>query len=227
MPARLKELHALPRFPKMSVYPTYLDAADAYARKLRAAKILPGNDADALLRLHERIAEIYPRNQADMVSCHNDLKPENVLFDGDRVWLVDWEAAFLNDRFVDLSVVANFLVTTEEEEKAFLETYFGEAPGEYRLAQFYLTRQILHMFYASIFSLIGAAGKPVDEDEKMPAFREFHDRMWAGEFCLKTPEAKLRYARVHLGQVLANQHTERFEKSRQILVAGGRAEDPV
>jgi thiamine kinase-like enzyme len=63
-----------------------------------------------------------------MVSSHNDLKPENTLFDGDRVWLVDWEAAFLNDRYHDLATVENFVVTNDAEEEAHLRAYFGE-PG--------------------------------------------------------------------------------------------------
>ena len=46
-----------------------------------------------------------------MVSSPNDLfKPDNILFDGQGVWLVDWEAAFLNDRYADLAVVANLVV---------------------------------------------------------------------------------------------------------------------
>ena len=58
---------------------------------------------------------------------------------------MDWEAAFLNDRYADLAVVTNFVVTNGTEEEAYLRAYFGEATGEYRLAQFYLMPQIVHM----------------------------------------------------------------------------------
>jgi thiamine kinase-like enzyme len=51
---------------------------------------------------------------------------------------VDWEAAFLNDRYLDLAVVANFGVNSEADEGAFLQTYFGESAGEYRLNLFFL-----------------------------------------------------------------------------------------
>ena len=61
-----------------------------------------------------------------MVPSHDDLKPENILFDGHRVWLVDWEAAFLNDRYFDLAIVANFVVTNDAEERAYLQEYFGQ-----------------------------------------------------------------------------------------------------
>ena len=96
------------------------------------------------------------------MSSHNDLKPENILFDGDRVWLVDWEAAFLNDRYVDLAVVANFAVNSEADEQAYLERYFGESAGAYRLARFFLMCQVAHIFYAIVFlSLAAVAGKAI------------------------------------------------------------------
>ncbi len=60
-----------------------------------------------------------------MVSCHMDLKPENIVFDGRRVWLVGWQAAFVNDRYFDLAVAANFVVTGAAEESVYLEQYFG------------------------------------------------------------------------------------------------------
>src|SRR5579864_4816310 len=37
------------------------------------------------------------------------------------------EAAFLSDRYTDLAVAANFVVTNDAEEDVYLRTYFGEA----------------------------------------------------------------------------------------------------
>lgn len=48
---------------------------------------------EELIKQYTRIASVYPQNDEDLVSCHNGLKPENILFDMERVWLVDWEAA--------------------------------------------------------------------------------------------------------------------------------------
>jgi hypothetical protein len=80
----------------------YLDAVDGFIRKFQAAKILPLSETEELFRQYARVASVYPRHDSDMVSSHNDLKPENILFDSNHIWLVDWEAAFLNDRYVDL-----------------------------------------------------------------------------------------------------------------------------
>ena len=80
-------------------------------------------------------------------------------------------------------------------------------------------RQILHLFYAAIFTLIGSAGKPVDPVVKSPAFRDYHDGIWAGEISLATEEAKLQYARVHLNQAFENQDSMRFEEAMRIITA--------
>ncbi len=216
LPHTLQTLHALPPFSFPRVV-NYLDAMDKFVRKFQAAKILPADESEQLFHGYARVASVYPRNDSDMVSSHNDLKPENILFDGDRVWLVDWEAGFLNDRYVDLAVVANFVVTNGAEEDAYLRTYFGGAAGEYRLARFYLMRQLLHMFYPAVLMMLSLAGKPINSNEKAPGFRDFHDRIWAGEVSLGTDEAKLQYARVHMNQLLQNMQEVRFQEAIRIV----------
>lgn len=208
LPATLRALHALPPFPKITNYPSYLDAMDAFVQKLCAAKILPESETKELFELYARVASVYPRHDSDLASCHNDLKPENILFDGGRVWLVDWEAAFLNDRYADLAMVANFIVTND-----------GEEPGEYRLARFYLMRQISHMGYVAIFLLLGSSGKPIEPHTPAPAFRDFHNRIWASEVDLGSAEAKLQYGRVHMNQALHEMRASRFDHSLRIVAA--------
>jgi aminoglycoside phosphotransferase (APT) family kinase protein len=214
LPITLRTLHALPPFPK----PINTLSLDGFIRRFQDAKILPESETAELFERYAPVTSVYPRD-SDMVSSHNDLKPENVLFDGNRVWLVDWEAAFLNDRYFDLAVVANFVVTNDAEEEAYLRTYFGEAAGEYRLARFYLMRQTIHMLGAIVFMLFGSRGKPIDPDAKAPDFREFHDGIWAGEISLVTAEAKLQYARVHMNQLLQNMRTVRFQDALRIASA--------
>ena len=189
---------------------------DSFIRRFQDAKILPESETAELFERYAAVTSVYPRD-SDMVSCHNDLKPENVLFDGDRVWLVDWEAAFLNDRYFDLAIVANFVVTNDTEEEAYLRTYFGEAAGEYRLARFYLMRQTMHMLGAIVFMLFGSGGKPIDPHAKALDFRDFHDGIWTGEISLASNEAKLQYARVHMNQALRNMRTARFQDALRIV----------
>jgi aminoglycoside phosphotransferase (APT) family kinase protein len=213
----LKRLHSLPPFPAPRL--NYFDTMEGIVRKFQAAKILPESTTEELFRLYTNITSGYHRTDHDLVSCFNDLKPENILFDGNRVWLVDWEAAFLNDRYVDLAVVANFVVRNDNEEKEYLKRYFGEEFNEYNRARFFLMRQRLHMYYFTYFLLlVSADGVPIDLNLTKPDFREFHDRMWAGKIDLgktNSPnnDARQQYALVHMEQLLHNLRLKRFDDS--------------
>ena len=220
LPLTLKTLHALPPFPGPGAA-NYFDGVDRYVRKFHAAGILPESESAEIFGLYTQIAKVYPRDDPDRVSSHNDLKPQNILFDGTRVWLVDWEAAFLNDRYSDLAVVANFVVTNDEEEEAFLYAYFGEAPGRYRLARFFLMRQIAHLFYTAVMMLLGSAGRAIDAKAKPPEFRDLHNRIWAGEFSLATAHARFEYGTVHMRRLLENSREARFQEALEIVAAGG------
>jgi len=52
----------------------------------------------------ERIREAYLWVPTISVSSHNDPVPRNVLFDGERLWLIDWESAYRNDPLVDVAI---------------------------------------------------------------------------------------------------------------------------
>ena len=221
----LQALHALSPFPRLlndyDTAPSFLlrpsRLRDSFIQRFQAAKILPEIESEQLFQLYARVAGVYRIHDSDMVSSHNDLKPENILFDGERLWLLDWEAAFLNDRYSDLAVMANFVVTNDAEEEVYLQTYFGEAAGEYRLARFYLLRQVVHMFYAMGFMLLGSAGKPIELNETAPAFRDFHSRIWTGDVSLAGDEAKVQYGKVHMNQLFQNMRAVRFQDALRIV----------
>src|SRR6516225_5575477 len=160
-----------------------------------------------------------------MVPSHNDLfKPDNILFDGHRVWLVDWEAAFLNDRYAELAVVANLVTTNEAEERVYLQEYFGQPPDHYQLARLFLMRQVAHMFYAMVFLFLGSSGKPIEWSEAVPEIREFHQRIWAGEVNLAGNHTKTVYGRVHWVQLLQNMRQARYNEA--IRIASDRSAIP-
>ncbi len=216
LPVAIQALHASQPFPPLGAV-SHFDVMDRFVHAFQAARILPETETAELFQAYARVTSVYPRHDSNMVSSHNDLNPGNILFDGDRVWLVDWEAAFLNDPYVDLAVVANFVVTSDAGEEAYLRTYFGEPAGEYRHARFYLMRQILHVAYAALLMRLGSAGKVVEPATEAPDFRDFHNRIWSGDVSLSPPEAKLQYARVHMNQILQNQRTARFQDALRIV----------
>jgi len=224
MPASLRILHALPPFPvaPFNTTCTFLlnkgPALDGFFQKFQESKILSENETAELLSCYEHLATVYSRLDSDMAPSHNDLfKPDNMLFDGNRLWLVDWEAAFQNDRYADLAVVANMIVTNESEETIFLGQYFGEPPDEYQRARFYLMRQLAHMFYAMAFLTFGSSGKPIDRSEPAPAYSDFQRRFWAREVGLADSHAKTVYGRVHWEQLSQNMRQARFDEALRIL----------
>ncbi len=224
IPAALRALHAMAPFPTapFNTTCTFLlnegPALDDYLKRFRVSSILPANDTEELLARYRQVAAVYSRLDSDQAPGHNDLfKPDNMLFDGKRLWLVDWEAAFQNDRYADLAVVANMIVTNESEEGTYLQEYFGEPPDEYQSARFHLMRQLAHMFYAMAFLPLGSSGKPLGRSESVPGYSDFQRRFWAREVGLADDQAKIVFGRVHWEQLSQNMRQARFDEALRIV----------
>ncbi len=220
LPPALRRLHGLARFPKTF---NYVTAHKGFIWRFRTAGLVPRGEVEEVFARYEQVCAVYPRADSDMVSCHMDLKPENILFDGQRIWLVDWQAAFVNDRYFDLAAVANFVIADEADECTYLEQYFGQPADEYQRARFFLMCQVVHMFYAAVFLLLGSAGKPISRNED-PSFGDFHRRIWAGEIDLANKEHQITYGIVHWERLLRNVRRPRFEEAIGIAAERERNE---
>jgi thiamine kinase-like enzyme len=81
-------------------------------------------DLDALLedarRLSHRIAPFRP------VLCHNDLLPANLIDDGRRLWLVDWEYAGIGHPLFDLANLSANAALGDDQELDLLTAYRGQ-----------------------------------------------------------------------------------------------------
>ena len=64
------------------------------------------------------------------VLCHNDLLPANLLDDGDRLWIVDWEYAGMGDPFFDLGNLSVNNAFDEHEDAELVHAYCGGAEPE-------------------------------------------------------------------------------------------------
>jgi thiamine kinase-like enzyme len=60
------------------------------------------------------------------VPCHNDLNTANWIADGDRLWLLDWEYAGMNERYFDIGAMAANNEFDADAEQTLLAGYFGE-----------------------------------------------------------------------------------------------------
>jgi Phosphotransferase enzyme family len=127
-----RALHALTPPPKTF---NYVTAHKFFIWRLNNAGLLCEQETQAVFCRYAQLCLTYPRVEIDMVSCHMDLKPENVLYDGRQVWLIDWMAAHRNDRYSDLAMVAKFVIPGDMGDQTYLEQYFGHPADEYQLAR--------------------------------------------------------------------------------------------
>ena len=65
----------------------------------------------------------------DIVLGHNDLLAANILDDGERIWLIDWEYGGFNSPLFDLGGLATNNGLSEIEEEKMLRQYFGADPS--------------------------------------------------------------------------------------------------
>lgn len=215
----IKAMHALPALPgKQTLYNT----VQPVILQLKQASVLPAAAVTACMHHFNLISEQYPWNDTDKVFSHNDLNPGNIVCDGETIWIIDWEAAFQNDRYVDIAITANFFVTSEAEESIFLTSYFGAVPGQYQRARFFIMRQLCRLVFASL--LLQSAGplstQPLATDAGDITLAAIGSRLQSGELSLSTPQGRLLYAISLFNEAQNNMQQPRFNEALAALSLG-------
>ncbi|HMO06337.1 MAG TPA: phosphotransferase [Paracoccaceae bacterium] len=115
------------------LFSPFLVARD-YARTLARAgsPFLP--HLDRLMPLADRLEAT--QVPLPLVFGHNDLLPANLLDDGARLWLIDYEYAGFASPLFDLAGLASNAGMTGEETDAMLAAYFGAPPDAALLRAF-------------------------------------------------------------------------------------------
>jgi len=62
----------------------------------------------------------------NLVIGHNDLLAANIMDDGERLWLIDWEYGGFNTPLFDLAGLAGNNGLSEQQEQGMLEQYFSD-----------------------------------------------------------------------------------------------------
>ncbi len=203
-------LHAAPRFPALV---EIFDGVGAVIAQTGAARILPEVGVAQLVRLFDQVSRAYPREAGDVVSSHNDLNPTNVLFAGERAWIVDWESAFAADRYMDLAAAANFFAADAAEAELILQTYLGRSPSERQRAKLFVMQQLNRLFYAAMLLQAAVAARPGlvlgDADLATPRLAEIRHEMAS----MATPEGKARFACVFLNEAVHACASPRFAEA--------------
>ncbi len=214
----IRALHQAPAFPSLV---DYMDGMDAILGPFLASGILDPQATTALFARFAQVQAAWRSDPADLVSSHNDLNPRNILYDGRRLWLVDWESSFLADRYVDLATLANFFAHDAAEEEILLRTYFGKAPDARQRARMLVMRQVNHVFYGAIFLTGAAAERPgvrlPDQDLAGPSMGELHAGLAGGAFALDTWEGRVAYGRSRLAAALTGMSAPEFDAALALV----------
>jgi len=101
----------------------------------------------------------------DIVFAHNDLLAANILDDGQRLWLIDWEYGGFNTPLFDLGGIASNNGLDEVQERWMLESYFDKTPddGLWRRYQAMKTASLLR---ETLWSMVSELYSTVDFDYK-------------------------------------------------------------
>jgi hypothetical protein len=198
----LSRVQATPVFPYFVNYPDIVARLFAHVRRtgLFAAGLL-----DAHVERLELLREAYDAGSTSLVSSHNDPIPSNILFDGERLWLIDWESAYRNDPLVDVAIVLDSLAPSPELEKVLLQAWFGRAPGEALRARLALIRALSRLYYAGVLLSASAAASRAapDTDLSAPGLQELQLAIRQGRLMPGAPETKHILGKLFLAAFLS------------------------
>lgn len=88
--------------------------------------------------------------EVKQVPCHCDYQPTNLVVNGDKLYVLDWEFAGMNDPIYDIACYGN---AGFDKALSFLEAYVGRKPNKEELQRLYFHRsfQCLQWYNVAIF----------------------------------------------------------------------------
>lgn len=132
-----------------------------YAGTLRDGNSRMIPELPRLLAIAEELeAEIGP---IDLVYGHNDLLAANLIDDGSRLWLIDWDYAGFNSPLFDLANLASNNEFGSELEDRLLQAYFGAPPAE-RLRRRLAAMKCASLLRESMWSMVQEIHSSLDFD---------------------------------------------------------------
>jgi aminoglycoside phosphotransferase (APT) family kinase protein len=209
----LRELGSTPSFPHHVDYPDIVTRLWAHVCRtgLFAAGVLDG--------VNQHLAEIreaYVWDRAESVSGHNDPVPNNVLFDGKRLWLIDWENGWRNDPLVDVSIVSDHLARGPELQEALLLAWCGRAPDEGLRTRLKLARALTHLFYAGVCFSASATAPRESSDVDLTALTvAAYEQTYSADSIMtqRTPARWHALGKMFIASFLSGGATPNFEPS--------------
>jgi hypothetical protein len=217
--ALVSRVQATPLFPMVGDYPAVI--GNMLAGLTKSSFFAPGQ-LDPHTEGFARIWAAVSWEASSLVSCHNDPNPRNILFDGDRVWLIDWELAFRNDPLVDVAILTTNLAETPELEDALLEATFGLTPNGHLRARLSVVRLLTRLFYGCVVldSLIGALRSAPQIGLAASSPAAFRTAVAEGRLASGTPEVAYAFGMMSLAAFIDGLATPGFDEILKLATQG-------
>lgn len=122
-----------------------------YARTLRDGDSRMIDRLPEFLALSAELEKTQP--PLPIVFGHNDFLPANILDDGERLWLIDFEYAGFTTAMFDLAGLASNAGFVEEQSVELLARYFGEKPSP-QLIQAHAAMQCASLLREAMWSMV-------------------------------------------------------------------------
>ncbi|HEU4651473.1 MAG TPA: phosphotransferase [Croceibacterium sp.] len=191
------QLQAAPAFPAAGDWRAIVGRLVGHVETLCAPGLLDGHRAG-----YERLSAATPWDAATHVPSHNDPNARNLLFDGERVWLIDWEASYRNDPMIDVAIMADNLAASPELEAELLRAWLGRAAdaGErHRLRQ---VQAMTRLYYAALLVALSGPQPGSIRDLAAPSRAEFEAAVLRGEHAPTSPATMLVLGKMQLAGFL-------------------------
>jgi len=98
-----------------------------------------------------------------MVYGHNDLLPGNLIDDGARLWIIDWDYAGFNSPLFDLANLSSNNEFDRAQETWMLSAYFGSAPDA-ELVHRYSAMKCASLLREAMWSMVSEIHSKLDFD---------------------------------------------------------------
>ena len=208
--ALLARLQATPAFPHFVHYPDIVTRL--WAHVCRTGLFAPGV-LDRTCEHLERIKNAYVWDPANSVSSHNDSIPSNILFDGERLWMVDWEFAYRNDPLVDVAIVLDNFARSPELEEILLTAWLGCEADEALRARLALARALTRLYYAGVLFSASATIPRAAPDSSLtaPTTAELRQAVHDGRLKVGTPMTRHVLGKMFLASFLSGAATPGFD----------------
>ena len=212
-------LRATTPFPSLGDYPEMIGS-------MLAALSVSVLFAPGLLDPHAvglaRIRAALPWETSSLISSHNDPNPRNLLFDGERLWLIDWELAFRNDPLVDIAILTTDLATTPALAAVLLEATFGRAPDQALRARLRVMRLLTRLFYGCIVleNFVGAPRSAPEASRAAFTPEGFRAAVADGRLASGTPETAYAFGQMSLAAFIDGLAAPGFDEALAIVKQG-------